>query len=294
MWQILTAPSHRSERNVTRHQRYPQQEGIPQSFHAPCCREKGRDAICNIWTSKGSSHRDHCGFGKRNYTPTGNLCLVLTDIRNSTQLWDKNLSMTTALHVHNDLLLVHLLYCGGYAVKTESDSFISEGLDLLNCEEGRKVYDEHGNFLARGLSVRMGIHSGTPVYEPDLITGRMDYFGSAVNRTARICASATGGQIMCSANVVREIRASVFEAVRQMVLIPKGEIELKSLDVPELASLAYPSALLGRQDLDASGSHLSASPSSTTLDSPAGPDVHSTAAQSAGDRTASDDAFLER
>ncbi|KAG0696369.1 nucleotide cyclase [Suillus ampliporus] len=263
--------------------------------------------------------------------PTGHLCLVFTDIRNSTQLWDKNPAMGAALHVHNDLLLGHLLYCGGYVVKTEGDSFMctfpttpaavwwcltaqllllhaSWPSDLLNCEEGREVYDEHGTLLARGLSVRMGIHCGTPVCEADPITGRMDYFGSMVNRTARICGSAAGGQIMCSADVVREIRASVFETgphtdfqpaealetVREMVLIPKGEIELKGLDVPEMAALAYPSALLGRQNLDASGSHLCASPASTTLDSPAGPDSNSRVAQSPDDHISSDDVFLER
>ncbi|KAG2120378.1 nucleotide cyclase [Suillus clintonianus] len=233
--------------------------------------------------------------------PTGHVCLVFTDIRNSTQLWDKNSAMSTAIHLHNDLLLLHLLFCGGYIVKTEGDAFMCSfpntmaavwwcvtaqlqllhapwPEEILNSEEGKEVYDEHGTLLSRGLSVRMGIHCGAPACEEDAITHRMDYFGSMVNRSARICASALGGQIMCSADVVREIDAGLIEsgaqprhypaeaidAVRKTVVVPVGEVKLKGLETPEIASLLYPSALLGRQDLDASGLHLSAVPSPST------------------------------
>ncbi|KAG1783634.1 nucleotide cyclase [Suillus placidus] len=263
--------------------------------------------------------------------PTGNVCLVFTDIRNSTQLWDQNSAMSTAIHLHNNLLLQHLLYCGGYVVKTEGDSFMCAfptalaavwwsvtaqlqllhvpwPQEILDCEEGKEVYDEHGNLLARGLSVRMGIHSGTPACEVDPITRRMDYLGSMVNRCARISASALGGQIMCSADVVREINASLFnsdpaskpqparaiEEIRQLqtVFIPVGEIQLKGLEVPEIASLVYPAALLGRQRLLVSGSNLSTSPSLSTPGSH--PYANSTAAQVSGDQTLSDDACLGR
>jgi adenylate cyclase len=41
----------------------------------------------------------------------------------------------------------------------------------------------------------------------------------------------------------------------QIAVIPAGEIKLKGLEIPEVVSLVYPAALLGRQDLDASGSY---------------------------------------
>jgi class 3 adenylate cyclase len=69
-------------------------------------------------------------------------------------------------------------------------------LEILECDEGKEVHDEHGNLLARGLSVRMGIHCGTPMCESDHITGRMDYFGPMVIRAARISGNSAGGQIM--------------------------------------------------------------------------------------------------
>ncbi|KIM35745.1 hypothetical protein M413DRAFT_44683, partial [Hebeloma cylindrosporum] len=128
---------------------------------------------------------------------------VFTNIRNSTYLWEANPGMPTAMRVHNSLLRRQLRFCGGYEVKTEGDSFMcsfpttlaavwwcltiqvqllheSWPLEILECEDGKPVYDANGELIARGLSVRMGIHSGTPLCETDLITHRMDYFGPMV------------------------------------------------------------------------------------------------------------------
>ncbi|KAF8549669.1 hypothetical protein OG21DRAFT_1420962 [Imleria badia] len=233
--------------------------------------------------------------------PTGHLCLVFTDIRNSTQLWETNAGMPTAMRLHNGLLRRQLRICGGYVVKTEGDSFMCSfpttlaalwwslsvqvqlmhepwPLEILECEEGKEVWDAQGNLISRGLSVRMGIHCGTPVYEPDPITNRMDYFGPMVIRAARISGSAAGGQIMCSADVVREINARItetgpdteysefqppqaIEAIRRMNIrvIPVGEIKLKGLEIPEMVSSIYPGCVAGRQDMDLTGGSASAS-----------------------------------
>ena len=233
--------------------------------------------------------------------PVGHLCLVFTDIRNSTQLWEANAGMPTAMRLHNNLLRRHLRICGGYVVKTEGDAFMCSfpttlaalwwsltvqiqlmhepwPLEILECEEGKEVWDAQGNLIARGLSVRMGIHCGTPVCEPDPITNRMDYFGPMVIRAARITGNAAGGQIMCSADVVREINACItetgpdteysefqppqaIEAVRRMNIkvIPMGEVKLKGLEIPETVSLIYPGSVAGRQDIDLTGGSASAS-----------------------------------
>lgn len=234
--------------------------------------------------------------------PTGHLCLVFTDIRNSTQLWEANAGMPTAMRLHNGLLRRQLRICGGYVVKTEGDAFMCSfpttlaalwwcltvqiqlmhepwPQEILECEEGRDVWDAQGNLIARGLSVRMGMHCGTPVCEPDPITNRMDYFGPMVIRAARITGSAAGGQIMCSADVVREIKARItetgpdteysefqppqaIEAIRRLNIkvIPVGEMKLKGLEIPEMVSLIYPGSVAGRQDMDLTGGSASALP----------------------------------
>ncbi|KAG6810688.1 hypothetical protein H0H92_010744 [Tricholoma furcatifolium] len=233
--------------------------------------------------------------------PVGHIALVFSDIRNSTHLWEVNSGMATAHKLHNNLLRRLLRFCGGYEVKTEGDAFmcsfptslaavwwclsvqsellnVSWPLEILECEDGKPMYDSSGVLVARGLSVRMGIHCGTPKAEPDPITHRMDYFGSMVNRSARICGAAAGGEIMCSAEILREINASIYDGemeteysklqpaqaideIRQMGLhiVSVGEVKLKGLEVPENISVLYPFQLAGRQNLGQESSTASGS-----------------------------------
>jgi adenylate cyclase len=220
--------------------------------------------------------------------PIGHIALVFSDIRNSTHLWEVNPGMPTALRLHNNLLRRQLRYCGGYEVKSEGDSFMCSfpnaitalwwcltvqiellkepwPLEILECEDGKEILDSSDRIIARGLSVRMGVHCGEPFYEPDPITKRMDYFGSMVNRSARISGVAHGGQITCSADVVREINAKIFETEPETDIQPAqaihaikgigikvvsvGETKLKGLEMPESLSLVYPTMLEGRQGL---------------------------------------------
>ncbi|KAG8936815.1 cysteinyl-tRNA synthetase [Tulasnella sp. 418] len=244
--------------------------------------------------------------------PTGHLALVFTDIRNSTSLWEKNAGMPTAMRLHNQLLRRQLREVGGYEVKTEGDAFMVSFPSvphallwcltvqvqllheewpqwILNDPDGGAIYVED-SLVARGLSVRMGIHWGAPNCEPDPVTGRMDYFGTMVNRSSRISASAKGGQIMVSSDVMREIVKYItlvetdeagiltsddtpaaegtipsdlfqtIEGIKRLGLIVKevGESKLKGLEVPEMLSLVYPMDLMGRlrylADEDSGGS----------------------------------------
>ncbi|KAJ7354480.1 hypothetical protein DFH08DRAFT_738557 [Mycena albidolilacea] len=224
--------------------------------------------------------------------PVGHLAIVFTDIKGSTHLWDANPGMPTAMRLHNSLLRRYLRLCGGYEVKTEGDSFMCSfptvlaavwwcmtvqvellgvpwPLEILECADGKAIYDDQQRLIARGLSVRMGIHCGAPLCETDPITNRMDYFGPIVNRSSRIEGSAAGGHIMCSSDVIREMNARIFEsepeteysdaqpqeaidAIRRLepIVVPVGEVRLKGLEVPEVLSLVFPSDLIGRKDLD--------------------------------------------
>ncbi|KAF8145827.1 hypothetical protein K438DRAFT_1871307 [Mycena galopus ATCC 62051] len=224
--------------------------------------------------------------------PVGHVAIVLTSIKGLMHLRDVNPALPTAMHLHNTLLRRFLRICGGYEVKTEDDSFMCSfptalaavwwcmtvqvelldvpwPLEILECADGKAIYDEEERLIARGLSVRMGIHCGTPICERDRVTNRMDYFGPIVNQTSRIEGSATGGHIMCSSNVIREINAKIFEtepeteysdaqpqeaidAIRRLdpIVVPVGEVRLEGLEVPELLSLVFPSKLIGRKELD--------------------------------------------
>ncbi|KAH9859065.1 hypothetical protein C2E23DRAFT_718101 [Lenzites betulinus] len=264
-------------------QRSPDPVILPEELIRIVMQRKGGTGIIN---------RDISRLDDEVSPPTGHLALVFTDIRNSTHLWEVNPGMQSAMVLHNNLLRRLLRFCGGYEVKTEGDAFMCSfpttlnalwwcmsvqtqlldlawPLELLECEDGKEII-ANDKVLARGLSLRMGIHCGQPVCEPDPVTGRMDYFGPMVNRAARVNAVAAGGQIMCSADVIKEINARILEsgppteqsflqpaaaidAIRTMgvSIFPVGEVKLKGLEVPEHLSVLYPAALAGRQSLEA-------------------------------------------
>jgi len=237
--------------------------------------------------------------------PIGSVALVFTDIVNSTHLWEKNAGMRTAISMHNEHLRRQLLTIGGYLVKTEGDAFMCAfptvfsalvwcltiqstllkldwPLEILESQDGREIRDSNNVLLARGLSVRMGLHWGAPLCEPDLITHRMDYFGPMVNRAARICGSAKGGQVMISNDVIKELSqhfsvdgstpppappklsesASVnnpdvvhdrghIKTLRRMQfsVTPVGERKLKGIEALEELSLVWAKELEGRKNL---------------------------------------------
>ncbi|KAJ7031746.1 adenylate cyclase [Mycena alexandri] len=223
--------------------------------------------------------------------PVGHVAIVFTDIKGSTHLWEASPSgMLTALHLHNSLMRRHLRACGGYEVRTEGDCFMCSfptvlaavwwcltiqmellnvpwPQDILDCADGKAVYDVMGRLIYRGLSVRIGIHCGSPLCLPDPVTNRMDYFGLMVTRAARIASTAAGGQTMFSSDVLSELNARVFEtegstdyshlqpqkavdAIRQLDprVVSVGEVKLKGLEAPEVLSYLLPAALIGRKD----------------------------------------------
>lgn len=237
--------------------------------------------------------------------PTGEVSLVFTDIKSSTLLWETYpIAMRSAIKMHNELMRRQLRIIGGYEVKTEGDAFMvafptvtsallwcftiqSQLLDvpwpqeILNSVNGQEVVDPNGNVIFRGLSVRMGIHWGTPVCEVDPVTKRMDYFGPMVNRASRISSVADGGQITVSSDFIAEIQRllethiegdrsnstgseeqygedQLSQAIRQELrslssqgfeVKDLGERRLKGLENPEYIYLMYPHSLASRLDV---------------------------------------------
>jgi adenylate cyclase len=232
--------------------------------------------------------------------PVGLVVLAFTDIVNSTHLWDVNeTAMRTAVTMHHQLLRRHVRICGGYEVKTEGDAFmvafkaVSAALlwccsvqmllldepwpkEILDLPEGRDVRDADGTLIARGLSLRMGIHCGTPVCEMDLVSRRMDYYGPMVNRASRVANSAAGGQILLSADALRELCAeaaspdlvTTVEALQSFgpEYINVGEKKLKGLEIPEVMTAVYPQKLLGRLNVSNAAEQESSAPVAQTED----------------------------
>jgi adenylate cyclase len=235
--------------------------------------------------------------------PTGLIAIVFTDIKGSTTLWETYpLAMRSAIKLHNDVMRRQLRRIGGFEVKTEGDAFMVSfptatsallwcfavqtqlletdwPAEMLNSISCAPVYDKDNNLIFKGLSVRMGIHWGEPLAEPDPVTRRMDYYGPMVNKSSRIMACADGGQITVSSDFISEIQrcletyqepssAAVLQLEDQFDAddtfaksIPNelrslssqgfevkemGEKKLKGLENPELIYSLYPHTLVGR------------------------------------------------
>ncbi len=230
--------------------------------------------------------------------PTGMIAIVFTDIKNSTNLWETYpQAMRSAIKAHNDVMRRQLRRIGGFEVKTEGDAFMvsfptatsallwcfavqlsllevnwpSEMLGSIHCQP---LFDRENKLIFRGLSVRMGIHWGEPLAEPDPVTRRMDYYGPMVNKASRISAVADGGQIAVSSDFISEIQRCLetyqeapnatddafdedtfAKAIRSELrslssqgfeVKEMGEKKLKGLENPEFVYSLYPHQLDGR------------------------------------------------
>lgn len=231
--------------------------------------------------------------------PTGMIAIVFTDIKSSTNLWETYPSaMRSAIKLHNEVMRRQLRRIGGFEVKTEGDAFmvsfptatsallwsfavqmslleVNWPPEMLNSVSCQPTYDKDNNLIFKGLSVRMGIHWGEPLCEPDPITRRMDYYGPMVNKASRISAVADGGQITVSSDFISEIQRSLetyqeaapgadesFEdefaqSIRKELrslssqgfeVKEMGERKLKGLENPEVVYSLYPHALAGRME----------------------------------------------
>lgn len=163
--------------------------------------------------------------------PSGIVTFLFTDIEGSTRLWEQQAeAMNAAVARHNSLAEAVIAAHGGVLVKSrgEGDSLfavfvLATAAVAGACALQQAFLDEIWPDGIR-MRVRMALHTG----EADRTDG--DYFGSAVNRCARLRGIAHGGQILLSVTTAELVRDSL--AV-QMSLEDLGEQPLRDMARPE-------------------------------------------------------------
>jgi class 3 adenylate cyclase len=161
--------------------------------------------------------------------PTGTVTFLFTDLEVSTRLWDQEPDAMRAALAHHDAVLRDAVAVHGgqvvkgrgdgvHAVFATADGAIGAAIDA-QAAMGAESWD-----VSEPLRVRIGIHSGAA----ELRDG--DYFGSAVNRAARLEAVAHGGQIVCSQATADLVRDSLPASVE---LVDLGDHTLRDLARPE-------------------------------------------------------------
>jgi predicted ATPase/class 3 adenylate cyclase len=156
--------------------------------------------------------------------PTGTITFLFTDIEGSTRRWqDDELGMREALARHDAVLREAVEGHGGVVFSTMGDGFAAAFESATSALAAALVAQRHLTEEAwptsAPLRVRMGVHTG----EAEVRDG--DYFGTAVNRAARLMSVAHGGQVVCSAATAELVDAEVR-------LVDLGEHRLRDLDRP--------------------------------------------------------------
>ena len=157
--------------------------------------------------------------------PSGTVTFLFTDVEGSTRLWETAPGpMRSALERHDAILRGAIESHGGYVFATGGDAFsaafprasdaVAAAL-LAQAELTKEPWPEE-----TPIAVRVGLHTGEAAEREG------DYFGSAVNRAARIKAIAHGGQVLCS-----EMTAGLVKD--EVALADLGQHRLRDLSAPQ-------------------------------------------------------------
>jgi predicted ATPase/class 3 adenylate cyclase len=161
--------------------------------------------------------------------PTGTVTFLFTDLEGSTRLWEQYPeAMQDALARHDAILRDAIATRDGYVVKMTGDgahaAFATADRAVHAAIEAQLALQREPWGETGPLRVRMGLHTGAA----ELRDG--DYFGTEVNRAARLMAVAHGGQVVCSQTTADLARGMLSGSVG---LVDLGEQQLRDLQVPE-------------------------------------------------------------
>jgi predicted ATPase/class 3 adenylate cyclase len=154
---------------------------------------------------------------------------LFTDIEGSTRLWEEDPArMRLALARHDALAREAVESHGGAVVKMTGDGVhaaFGEAVDALGSVLTlQRKLARPAETEGIALHARCGLHAG-------LAEGRDgDFFGNAVNRTARIMAAAHGGQVLLSQAVATLVGPHLPPGV---ALRDLGSVRLRDLTSPE-------------------------------------------------------------
>ena len=131
--------------------------------------------------------------------PTGTVTFLLTDVEGSTRLWEANAkTMGQALAIHDRIITDAITGHRGTLLKQKGEGDSVFGVFARASDAAAAAIACQRAMASAAwpegieLRVRIAVHTG----EAELRDG--DYFGPTVNRTARLRATAHGGQIVMS------------------------------------------------------------------------------------------------
>jgi predicted ATPase/class 3 adenylate cyclase len=178
-------------------------------------RERREDGRINILTIRDSDVREHSAV----------TTLLFTDIEESTRLWEQVPERMTVALAHHDAIARSVIESyRGTVVKTTGDgvhAVFDDSLDaVLATVQFQQALEDSGDGESVSLRVRCGLHAGEVERRDN------DFFGSTVNRAARIMSAAHGGQVLVSQAVADRVGGRLPATVG---LLDLGAVRLRDL-----------------------------------------------------------------
>ena len=162
--------------------------------------------------------------------------LLFTDIAGSTAMYENmgNAAAYSAVRHHFDLLFNLVEAHGGFVIKTIGDAVMASfhtNDDALECAlDARRAFQTFNESLdaARRIRVKFGIHRGPAILVN--LNGRIDYFGSTVNKAARIQDTAAPNELVFSSEVRADSAVADALLKNQGADLREEQIVLKGID----------------------------------------------------------------
>jgi class 3 adenylate cyclase/tetratricopeptide (TPR) repeat protein len=154
------------------------------------------------------------------------LVVLMTDMVDSTAMLYRlgEQRAQKVMHAHNDIVRSCLREFGTREVRFTGDGFLTTHTSTVRALQcALAIQDETARHSARPendrIQVRIGIDAG------EIMLDNGELFGSAVNSAARLCAAATGGQVLTSRKVVELAGEKNFSFVSVGMRLLKGFVE---------------------------------------------------------------------
>ena len=163
--------------------------------------------------------------------PDGTVTFLLTDVEGSTALWEEDSeAMRAALARHDQLFEETIQRHNGHPIRARGEGDSRFAVFVLASDAVAASIAVQGALIAepwptpRPIRIRVGIHTG----DAELRDG--DYYGSTVNRCARLRNIGHGGQVLLSAATTALVRADLADT---LTFLDLGEHRLRGLSRPE-------------------------------------------------------------
>ena len=181
---------------------------------------------------------------------------LFTDIEGSTRLWEQQPErMQAALAHHDSLARDAVAAASGTVVKTTGDGIHAAFRDPLDAVRAALAFSHALADVAAMADVRLRIRCGVHLGVVENRDG--DFFGSAVNRAARIMSAAHGGQILVSQATADFVRDRLPAGV---TLRDLGAVRLRDLaqaeHVYQVVDPALPQTFPALRSLEATPNNL--------------------------------------